>query len=80
MKLYVMNCMSMVNPARSWRIENSRIPAGMPSIAVGFAWINFAPGGTMVFISAGVKKSADKSFPFAKDMNGKYAVVRIPLC
>ena len=27
-----------------------------------------------------VKKSADKSFPFAKDMNGKYAVVRIPLC
>jgi hypothetical protein len=29
---------------------------------------------------AAVKKSADKSFPFAKDMNGKYAVVRIPLC
>ena len=27
-----------------------------------------------------IKKSADKSFPFAKDMNGKYAVVRIPLC
>jgi hypothetical protein len=29
---------------------------------------------------AAVKKSADKSFPFAKDVNGKYAVVRIPLC
>ena len=29
---------------------------------------------------AAIKKSADKSFLFAKDMNGKYAVVSIPLC
>lgn len=27
-----------------------------------------------------IKKSGDKSFPFAKDMNGKFSVVRIPLC
>ena len=27
-----------------------------------------------------IKKSSDKSFPFAKEMNGKFAVVRIPLC
>ena len=27
-----------------------------------------------------IKKSSDKSFPFAKEMNGKFAVVRVPLC
>ena len=27
-----------------------------------------------------IKKSVDKSFPFAKEVTGKYAVVRIPLC
>ena len=27
-----------------------------------------------------VKKSVDKSFPFAKEVTGKYAVVRVPLC
>ena len=27
-----------------------------------------------------IKKSVDKSFPFAKEVTGKYAVVRVPLC
>jgi hypothetical protein len=27
-----------------------------------------------------IKKSVDKSFPFAKEVNGKYTVVRVPLC
>ena len=27
-----------------------------------------------------VKKSVDKSFPCAKEVTGKYAVVRVPLC
>ncbi len=29
---------------------------------------------------AAIKKSGDKSFPFAKEVTGKYAVVRVPLC
>jgi hypothetical protein len=27
-----------------------------------------------------IKKSGDKLFPFAKEVSGKFAVVRVPLC
>lgn len=27
-----------------------------------------------------IKKSGDKSFPFATEMTSKFAVVRVPLC
>ena len=29
---------------------------------------------------AAIKKSGDKFFPFAKDVNGKVAIVLVPLC